>query len=892
MSRDFDAGPRVRANNFFDIGVVGRRTGIAMKANVKKDADGLDNIDDFWDDSDDNGATDNNKNGTQDYAQEAFSGEDYQDEEEEERHPLPPTRRSDPRLYLQQEAPEELLLTPTSRRSRGSSKGTLTGESSMYGSHLYTGAEESPSIDKVRKRLVFTKDFSDDDEAEQTPAPRTQSNKPSSGSPALDKILNDSQQRKANMSKSVGRDSSSAPKDKAPAKAPPAKAPPAKVAPTKAPPAKAKQTTTQPSTAAASTKRSAHFPKAFDLGGDFNGEDEFALPVHNNTNFNLSDPDDDQRPPLAAAAKSKAGRTQSEPKLKSKVAPARLMLSDDDLIHEEPETRPEDDDRLMFSDEDGPSRFNDDGSEDEEEALQDNRRKMDAIARKKRTTSTVEPVSVSKGGKQAAGATRTVAKQKNIPKKVDFSKTAQQKQRRHEDEDGMVEDDEVEEVSSEDHREVPSMQRSGAKERPSAGSNKSNSRRKVDNGLESKQKIREDKTTTHEIPIVPEEKPEEGAGVRRSTRTKVAPLEFWKNEKLVFEKAVDEGVAGPVIKAVLRAQTEEGDPALRRKMPTKAGKKRKYTPRSETSAPPTRRQRTDRDEEEQEGTQGPHPDDSMDEEQVELATKGVREEFKQSAEILVYGSDDVVSRVVAESQSSIQFRNVQSGEYQFHRGLEDTDTVVSGTMKIKPDGRKPVNSGSNTSMVFYVIKGLVQVKVHETQFVLSTGGRFLVPRGNTYSIVNLSTKESTLFFVQTKPPRLETTDTSTASSSAAATSTTTAGSSSNQTKKTAGDQSGPDNSDSDSSPPAAAGKKISSAAPSSSKSPSPPPATTSVSNNNNNKNRRRSPSVRQSLSKTSAAAFVGSPSPPPSSSSMATAEATSKSSGVNRQPSVRPSVFR
>jgi len=55
--------------------------------------------------------------------------------------------------------------------------------------------------------------------------------------------------------------------------------------------------------------------------------------------------------------------------------------------------------------------------------------------------------------------------------------------------------------------------------------------------------------------------------------------------------------------------------------------------------------------------------------------------------------------VIAESKNSLQFRNVQGGEYQFHRGLEDTDSVVSGTMKIKPSGRKPVNSGSNSSMV-------------------------------------------------------------------------------------------------------------------------------------------------------------------------------------------------
>ncbi|KAF9126878.1 hypothetical protein BGW39_006280 [Mortierella sp. 14UC] len=867
MSKDYDAGPRVRTNNFFDIGVVGRRTGITMKANVKKDADGLDNIDDFWDDSDDNGAADNNQDGTQDYEQDDYSGEEYEEQEEQEVHPSPPARRSDPRLYLQQEAPEELLLTPTSRRSRGASKGALTGDSSLHGSHLYAGAEESPSIDKVRKRLVFTKDMSEDEE-EEVPAPRTQVNKNASGSPALDKILSESKQRKVNMAMNSGREpslqskstpfgsasSSSALKDKEPARASaPTKAVPVKAVPSKAAPAKPKQPSTQPSRTVAPARRPVGVPKAFNLGGDFDDQDDFTLPVYN-SRPNLSDLDEEHVPPRATLSKSKPERPQPELKQKSRTVSTRLVHRDDDdePIHDEPEPRPGDDDWLRFSDEDGPSRFDNDESE-EDEVLQDNRR---VPAQKKRTASTVEPTSVSKGGKRAAGTTPAAAKQKNIPKKADSGKNAQQKLRQRDEEE---EDEEVGEVSSEDHQEVPSMQRS-------KGSSTSKAKGKTKLGTASGGSHKpQEKTTTHEIPIVPEEKPEEETGVRRSSRTKVAPLEYWKNEKLVFEKAVDEGVAGQVIKAVLRAQTEEGENARAKK--PRGGRKRKFTQRSEIDAPPSRRQRTGRGVGEKEGTQEPDAedfvDDSMDEEQMELAKKGVREEFKQSAETLVYGSNEVVTRVVAESQSSIQFRNVQSGEYQFHRGLEDADSVVSGTMKIKPDGRKPVNSGSNTSMVFYVIKGLVQVNVHETQFVLSTGGRFLVPRGNTYSIVNLSTKDSTLFFVQTKPPRPDTTDTS----SSSATASTTAGISSN-TKATTKPE-----------------KKSSAAA--FSKSPSPPPATAAATN------RRRSPSVRQSLSKTSTAAFVRSPSPPPS-------EATSKSNGstaaaaagVSRQPSVRPSLFR
>ncbi|KAF9908363.1 hypothetical protein EC991_009915 [Linnemannia zychae] len=887
MNKDYDAGPRVRTNNFFDIGVVGRRTGITMKANVKKDADGLDNIDDFWDDSDDGGAADSNQNGTQDYTQDEYSG-DEEEQEEQRVHPSPSVRRPDPRLYLQQEAPEELLLTPTSRRSRGASKGTLAGDSSLYGSHLYAGAEESPSIDKVRKRLVFTKNTSEDEE-EQAPAPRTQFNKNTSVSPALDKILGESKQRKVNMAMSSGRDpsskntpfgsvsSSSAPKDKIPAKSAPPRAAPTKAAPPKSAISKPKQPITQPSKTLASARRPVGVPKAFNLGGDFDDQDDFTLPVYNSRS-SLSDLEEDHAPPRTTVDKSKL-------KQKGRAVPARQVLGGDDddgPIHDEPELRSGDDDRLVFSDEDRPNSYGNDESE-ESEVLKDNRK---APAQKKRAASTVEPVSALKGSKRTAGATQVAAKLRNIPK-VDSGKNAQQKPRRREEEV----DEEIGDVSSEDHREVPSMQRSKI-----SSASKDKGKAKFGTTSGGIHKPREEKTTIHEIPIVPEEKPEEDAGVRRSSRTKVAPLEYWKNEKLVFEKAVDEGVAGQVIKAVLRAQPEEGETVRVKK--TRGGKKRKFTPRSEIHAPPARRQRTGRGVGEKLSTQRSEAedfvDDSMDEEQVELATKGVREEFRQSAETLVYGSDEVVKRVVAESQSSIQFRNVQSGEYQFHRGLEDADTVVSGTMKIKPDGRKPVNSGSNTSMVFYVIKGLVQVHVHETQFVLSAGGRFLVPRGNTYSIVNLSTKDSTLFFVQTKPPRA---DTAEISSSSGTTSTTTGNGNTQSTtenitkhntlpKNATEDQAASDNLETKDPPPT---EKKSHTAATSSKPLSPPPVITSSTN------RRRSQSVRQSLSKTSAAAFVRSPSPPPSevaSNSNGLTAAAAAAIGVSRQPSVRPSVFR
>lgn len=232
------------------------------------------------------------------------------------------------------------------------------------------------------------------------------------------------------------------------------------------------------------------------------------------------------------------------------------------------------------------------------------------------------------------------------------------------------------------------------------------------------------------------------------------------NEKVVYSKTRE----GPVIKSVIRAASEEAQEKPKRK-PRRESKPQ--TVRSQRVAKENENEKSKdkerekgkdkgkgKEEEEQEDGEESGQDrtlevdnhDSMDvdENQAETST-GFREDPKITADIIVFGSDDVVSqgkthgplllcfvlmglshgthgtsrlilfilffifcfandlrvRVIdiAESDSSIQFRNVQSGEYQLHRGLEDPGYVVTGTMRIKPNGRKPVNSGTNTSMV-------------------------------------------------------------------------------------------------------------------------------------------------------------------------------------------------
>src|SRR5258708_33363225 len=57
-------------------------------------------------------------------------------------------------------------------------------------------------------------------------------------------------------------------------------------------------------------------------------------------------------------------------------------------------------------------------------------------------------------------------------------------------------------------------------------------------------------------------------------------------------------------------------------------------------------------------------------------------------------------------------------------------------------------NGRVRQQVFYVIEGAVTFKVHESSYILCTGGMILVPRGKTYYIENLAGRDGRLFFAQ------------------------------------------------------------------------------------------------------------------------------------------------
>ncbi|KAF9938033.1 hypothetical protein BGZ67_000603 [Mortierella alpina] len=698
MSRSYDAGPRARANNFFDVGVVGRRTGITMKANVKKDDDGLDNIDDFWQDDD------------------AVSDDNYEHEDDYEETLPSRTQLQQPRHYVEQELPEELLSTPTSRRARIVPMSRGPGSSSAG-----TMRDVEPDQEDIDYRSLH---------APQQRSP--QQRKGVSGSPALDRLLN------ATTEKSIMKARAAA--------APPIMAGGINKPRTATTTTSSRRPIHQGSSATIKSRRSLGIPKAFDFGGDVGLTDEADYGSDNENEIPYRTPP----PATKTAAKTITkvmARTPAEFKRVSKIAAALPTHVDpkdrygyDDHSYHEAEPRDQNDDRLQFSDsdEDRAGRYaeqDDDEDEDQDEDLSRHRRVMEPV-QQKRNASTKSAQTASRRKIPAD----TIASSVHLPTRHPVPKKKVEKAIHPRKKAAAVNE---QTDDDQDEGEVPSSQPSTRKTDKSKGSTATKTHSKATEARRHYESAQE--LVLEEVPVVPEVATEE-TGVRRSHRTKIAPLEFWKNERVVLGRNDDVSVSVPVIKGILRAAPQEPQ-NLSTKKRRRVGTNGSSGTKKPNSAPRTRRaaRKTNRDDESDDY------DEDLEKDRAALELQGAKEETDRlTAETIDHGTNKVIPRVIAESAHAVQFRDVEGGEYQFHRGLEDIDSVVSGTMKIKRGGRKPSKNGSPCSMVFYIIRGLVRVTVHESEFVLSTGGRFLVPRGNRYSITNLSRNECRLFFVQSK----------------------------------------------------------------------------------------------------------------------------------------------
>ncbi|KAK6980513.1 Mif2/CENP-C like-domain-containing protein [Favolaschia claudopus] len=210
--------------------------------------------------------------------------------------------------------------------------------------------------------------------------------------------------------------------------------------------------------------------------------------------------------------------------------------------------------------------------------------------------------------------------------------------------------------------------------------------------------------------------------LRRSPRVPYAPLEWWRNEKVEYGGRDPNGekILVPRIRAIIRIP----------KVP--------IVPRKRS-----RRQRA--------------ADDKPEERKKKIVIlpknpeEGWDNDTQATATVKALFTEQNVSRRIAFTARMYKPQFIgDNSSWSFEKIFQDSEFIAGGQMVIERNARKPVRPSNDNTFIFLVIEGAVNVKIHETSLIVTSGGSFMVPRGNRYFIENIADRPSKLFFSQAR----------------------------------------------------------------------------------------------------------------------------------------------
>lgn len=226
-----------------------------------------------------------------------------------------------------------------------------------------------------------------------------------------------------------------------------------------------------------------------------------------------------------------------------------------------------------------------------------------------------------------------------------------------------------------------------------------------------------------EPPPPPRAPSEDMEGVRRSTRPRVEPLAFWKNEKIVYglgarrKSGRPDDIRLPEVLEILRVESDSEAERER-----KERRKRSYAAAS--SKVGAKRKRAAKEEEEE---------DEFEEEDWESRTVDgevgvVRGYVKSYPPADTPGGEELEEVELAFSRNRIVTVEVANGDFTFVKTCTE-EFFGTGMIEVPPGGIKRTKNSGKMHLVFYMLSGKVEVKVGENSFRVRKGAQFMVPRG-------------------------------------------------------------------------------------------------------------------------------------------------------------------
>ncbi|XP_072172619.1 uncharacterized protein [Diadema setosum] len=218
--------------------------------------------------------------------------------------------------------------------------------------------------------------------------------------------------------------------------------------------------------------------------------------------------------------------------------------------------------------------------------------------------------------------------------------------------------------------------------------------------------------------------PELERGLRRTKRNRVRPLEYWRNERPLYERRKSGGFA---LSGVLSPEEKSfNSRGGRLSKQAKTGRVKGQLPLTPAnislhSSPPP----------------------------------GTEPITNPSVTVVNPDSDEEVVIDAVATSKMLKF----TGPSGLPANKGDPITIAkalsqkafsAGVLTIRPLQEKGSQLVRRDTMVFYVVRGKLAVSIHQTSHILQNGDWFFVPKGNIYNIKNLRRDEAKLTFFQHK----------------------------------------------------------------------------------------------------------------------------------------------
>ncbi|KAF3912948.1 hypothetical protein ABW21_db0201348 [Orbilia brochopaga] len=242
----------------------------------------------------------------------------------------------------------------------------------------------------------------------------------------------------------------------------------------------------------------------------------------------------------------------------------------------------------------------------------------------------------------------------------------------------------------------------------------------------------------------------------RPKRSRIAPLQFWKNEKRVYKVngRRESGTAISLTEEVIRADEAPVSRPLRKPR----ARTQESTARFKKAGKRGKRRVADRNEQEGIGDNDTDDDDGDsddgdDDEDWEKVGKLVGM-VKQWPFDLSGGDEDEIEDEIAISRNGIEFKPIFGSDYLFAKTM-GKEFMGCGILELQTGATKKLKSSGKMQLVFFVLEGKIEAEVNELGFRITKGGQFQVPRGNMYKISNPFPRTARIFFAQACIPEPE-----------------------------------------------------------------------------------------------------------------------------------------